>query len=238
MRLPTVTQGQNVYVNCDLTATDLPAGALYILSFNVNGQVLTTGTLTFGAGVAGTSSEQFDWGQFEVGPGTNQISVTADPAQSVVESSDADNTATATVTAATSATNSLTYSVSQIRSAYGLNSLADFGSAFADGSGQTIAVVDAFDDPYILSDLDAFDNGMDISPSNGVTLSQLYGSAASFVTVYNQSGTDITSQIASSGVSARCRDSIPDSRPTPAVRGKARRRSTSSGPMPWRRARY
>ena len=46
----------------------------------------------------------------------------------------------------------------QIRQAYGFKQLANFsGNLPADGSGQTIAIVDAWGDPNIVSDLQAFD---------------------------------------------------------------------------------
>ena len=48
-----------------------------------------------------------------------------------------------------------------------------------DGSGQTIAIVDAYHDPNLLGDVDAFDLQFGLSS---------YGAAASFITVYNQSG--------------------------------------------------
>jgi len=48
----------------------------------------------------------------------------------------------------------------QMRGAYGLgqfnSSSVTFAGAQADGSGQTIAIVDAYDDPNALSDLNAF----------------------------------------------------------------------------------
>lgn len=44
----------------------------------------------------------------------------------------------------------------KIRQAYGINQIT-FGSVQGDGSGQTIAIVDAFDDPNALTDLQAFD---------------------------------------------------------------------------------
>ena len=44
----------------------------------------------------------------------------------------------------------------QIRSAYGINFIRSALSK-ADGTGQTIAIVDAFNDPHILSDVNAFD---------------------------------------------------------------------------------
>lgn len=48
------------------------------------------------------------------------------------------------------------YTPSQIAQAYGFNSIA-FGGVKGDGTGQTIAIVDAYSDPNIQSDLNAFD---------------------------------------------------------------------------------
>ncbi len=48
------------------------------------------------------------------------------------------------------------YSPSQIRSAYGLNQIS-FGSVSGTGAGQTIAIIDAYFDPNISSDLATFD---------------------------------------------------------------------------------
>jgi hypothetical protein len=50
----------------------------------------------------------------------------------------------------------------QIRQAYGINQAA-FGSITGDGSGQTIAIVDAYNDPNIVSDLAAFDAAMHLA---------------------------------------------------------------------------
>jgi hypothetical protein len=91
------------------------------------------------------------------------------------------------------------YTVDQIRAAYGINSIPNFGSAAADGTGQTIAIVDADNDPSIFTDLDGFDAGMVLSTGASKTLYAQYGAASSFLTVYNQAGTNITSLIASSG---------------------------------------
>lgn len=49
-----------------------------------------------------------------------------------------------------------TYSPTQIRQAYGFDQVM-FGSVHGDGSGQTIAIVDAYGDPNILADLQKFD---------------------------------------------------------------------------------
>ncbi|OYV95993.1 MAG: hypothetical protein B7Z73_01560, partial [Planctomycetia bacterium 21-64-5] len=84
------------------------------------------------------------------------------------------------VAAQPSATSTV-YTPAQIRAAYGLN-----GVTF-DGAGQTIAIVDAYDDPAIFSAVDTFDNQFGIS-STGTTLYDQYGSASSFLSVANQSG--------------------------------------------------
>jgi sugar lactone lactonase YvrE len=73
------------------------------------------------------------------------------------------------------------FSPDQIRTAYGLNNLS------ADGSGQTIAIVDAYDDPAIFDSLDTFDSQFGLTAS-GPSLYQQYGPASSFLTVVNQSG--------------------------------------------------
>jgi subtilase family serine protease len=48
-------------------------------------------------------------------------------------------------------------SPSQVRNAYGVNQIAFKGNVVANGAGQTIAIVDAFFDPNIQSDLATFD---------------------------------------------------------------------------------
>lgn len=48
------------------------------------------------------------------------------------------------------------YTPAQIRSAYGFNNIS-FGSVQGDGTGQTIAIVDAYSDPKIQADLNTFD---------------------------------------------------------------------------------
>ena len=73
------------------------------------------------------------------------------------------------------------YTPAQILSAYGINDLA------LDGTGQTIAIVDAYDDPDIFQSVDAFDNQFGLTDS-GPTLYDQYGPASSFLTVLNQNG--------------------------------------------------
>jgi subtilase family serine protease len=67
------------------------------------------------------------------------------------------------------------YSPAQIRHAYGVDQTS-FGSIPADGSGQTIAIVDAYDSPTVQSDLQQFDKyfGLPDPPSFQV----LYGSGS------------------------------------------------------------
>jgi subtilase family serine protease len=72
------------------------------------------------------------------------------------------------------------FSPDQIRTAYSIN------NSTATGSGQTIAIVDAYNDPTIFNDVDVFDHRF---PTNtGTNLFQRYGAASSFLTVYNQAG--------------------------------------------------
>jgi subtilase family serine protease len=56
-----------------------------------------------------------------------------------------------------------------------------------DGTGQTIAIVDAYDDPDIFQSVDAFDNQFGLTNA-GPTLFQQYGPASSFLTVVNENG--------------------------------------------------
>ncbi len=73
------------------------------------------------------------------------------------------------------------YTPTQVRTAYGINNLS------LDGTGQTIAIVDAYGDPNIYQAVDAFDAQFSLTFS-GSTLEQFYGPAASFLTVLNQQG--------------------------------------------------
>ena len=57
----------------------------------------------------------------------------------------------------------------------------------SDGTGQTIAIVDAYDNPSIYQALDAFDSQFGLT-SAGPTLYDQYGPASSFLTVLNQNG--------------------------------------------------
>ena len=51
-------------------------------------------------------------------------------------------------------TGPLSYTPAQIRAAYGVNVIS-FGTTTGDGTGQTIAIVDAYDDPSFVDSTDA-----------------------------------------------------------------------------------
>ncbi len=73
------------------------------------------------------------------------------------------------------------YGPAQIRTGYGVNSLS------LDGTGQTIAIVDAYDNADIYQSLDQFDTQFGTT-TTGSTLYNQYGPASSFLTVLNQNG--------------------------------------------------
>src|SRR5947207_2370947 len=58
------------------------------------------------------------------------------------------------------------YSPAQIASAYGFDKIALANGVQGDGSGQTIAIVDAFNDPNIASDLGTFDKTFGLADTN------------------------------------------------------------------------
>lgn len=69
------------------------------------------------------------------------------------------------------------YTPAQIRTAYGFNDVS-FGSTPADGRGQTIAIIDAYNDPNIKSDLAAFDSQLKIAaPPSFSVVNQTGGSS-------------------------------------------------------------
>jgi subtilase family serine protease len=65
----------------------------------------------------------------------------------------------------------------QIRAAYGINSIT-FGSVAGTGAGETIAIVDAYNDPNIVSDLAAFDKQFGIAaPPSFKIVNEIGGTA-------------------------------------------------------------
>jgi hypothetical protein len=152
-----LSAGQRVSIETEFTTHALPANASYRVSYVVNGLTLDTGYITNGAGLSRASSWRFFSASFIASPGLNVVTVTVDPDNSVAETSYADNTMNFSFSATLPAMGPFSYTVSQIRAAYGISSIPNFGSATADGSGQTIAIVDAYNDPSIVTDLDSFD---------------------------------------------------------------------------------
>ncbi len=67
------------------------------------------------------------------------------------------------------------FSPDQVRQAYGFNQV-QFSGVTGDGSGQTIAIVDAFDDPVIASDLHVFDQQFGLADPPSFT--KIYASGA------------------------------------------------------------
>jgi hypothetical protein len=193
--LTLVNVGQKVYIEADFTTQNVPSNASYQIADTVNGLTLKSSALTFGAGGSGKQSWHETVGTFYATPGTNQIAGTVDPSSGITV-----NTLNATFEAVLPAVgSSISYTAAQIRSAYGINSIPDFGTQAADGTGQTIAIVDADNDPTIFSDLDGFDQAMSLTTTSTQTLYQQYGAANTFLTVYNQQGANISSNIANSG---------------------------------------
>lgn len=74
----------------------------------------------------------------------------------------------------------------EIKSAYGLNSVS-FGSTAANGSGTTIAIVDAYSDPNVVSDLHQFDLAFGLSDP---TLTQVNENGGSSLPAGNKSWSD------------------------------------------------
>ena len=76
---------------------------------------------------------------------------------------------------------SVAYTPAQIRSAYGISSLSE------DGTGQTIAIVNAYSDPSIDQAVDDFDAQFALTDA-GPSLDDQYGPASWFLAVLNQDG--------------------------------------------------
>ncbi|MBY0526937.1 MAG: S53 family peptidase [Gemmataceae bacterium] len=77
----------------------------------------------------------------------------------------------------------------QVRHAYGfdqINFVVNGQTVRGDGSGQTIAIVNAFDNPTIFNDVDTFDRQFSID--GRTTLYQQYGAATKFLTRVNPQG--------------------------------------------------
>src|SRR6185295_11970404 len=65
------------------------------------------------------------------------------------------------------------YTPAQIRHAYGFDQITfNSGTIVGDGAGQTIAIVDAYDDPNIASDLHQFDLAFGLSDPTFIKVNQ------------------------------------------------------------------
>jgi hypothetical protein len=86
--------GEQFYVQANFTTQNLPTNSSYRVGFSVDGVVLDSGNLTWGAGLSGTGNWFIYWGAWFASPGQHTVTVTLDPDQSVAESTYSDNTAT------------------------------------------------------------------------------------------------------------------------------------------------
>ena len=197
--LSAVAAGQEIYIQVSFTTQDLPSNASYSIDYTVNGLTSGSETINLGAGFPGLSFWHYRSFGFIASPGTNLVTATVDPDQTVPETTYSDNTTNFAFGATPSPVGPLSYSVSQIRTAYGINLIPDFRGTTADGSGETIALVDSYNAPNIFTDLDGFDQAMHLSSNSSPTLYQQYGPASSLLTVYNVRGKNITADIADSG---------------------------------------
>ena len=68
------------------------------------------------------------------------------------------------------------YTPAQIQQAYGFNQIA-FGGVTGNGSGETIAIVDAYNDPNIQADLNTFDSQFGLAPTTVSVVNQNGGSS-------------------------------------------------------------
>jgi hypothetical protein len=98
----------------------------------------------------------------------------AEPSAAMIESLEC-RTLLSAVTAATTSTVQ-GFSPSQIRQAYGFNQVTFGAGVTADGTGQTIAIIDAYNDPNIKSDLNVFDTQFGLGSANLKIVNQTGGS--------------------------------------------------------------
>ncbi len=138
--------------------------------------------LTFsGAAMQGVSGMIYAPAAQLVESGSASVGSTKNPISFIVDTMSLSGAAIADGLNLTAPAGSVAYTPAQIRAAYGISSLS------LDGTGQTIAIVDAYDDPAIFQSLDAFDTQFGLT-SAGPSLYDQYGPASSFLTVLNQSG--------------------------------------------------
>ena len=138
------------------------------LTFSGNAMQGITGT------IYAPSAPLAESGNAQIGSATNPVSI-------VVDTLTISGNAIANALSLSSPEGTVAYTPAQIRAAYGVDKLT------LDGTGQTIAIVDAYDNPEIFPALDAFDNQFGLT-STGETLYNQYGPASSFLTILDQNG--------------------------------------------------
>jgi hypothetical protein len=190
-RVAAVSACQEFRVQADFTTHGLPSKASYRIPYTVDGLTRYMSLIHWGAGRSGMRSWARDSNNFVASRGANLVTLSVASNHSVPERIYADNTLSFRVDAASPALAALSYSVSEIRTAYGINNIPRFGSAPPNGSGQTIAIVDAYNAPDILTDLQNFDLSMHVSTNSSPTLLRRYGPASFILTVYDQRGENI-----------------------------------------------
>lgn len=189
--------GQLYQVVADFTTTNLDLEspqASYKIAFNINGFIQFSRPLTNGVGDSGSDSfeDTHTFSFLSPVPGTNQISVTAVPTAGSPDFQA--NSKSITFKGISPTVGQFFYSAAQIRQAYGIDSISlpSLGGQAADGTGQTIAIIDGLNDPDVFTDLDAFDEAMSSTPTSAQTLFDKHGAASSFLTVYDQRGDALT----------------------------------------------
>jgi FG-GAP-like repeat/PKD domain/FG-GAP repeat len=138
-----------------------------------------TKALTFsGNSMQGTNGTIYAPAAQLVESGNAQIGSSSNPISLIVDTLSISGNGVAQLV---SANGGIAYTPAQIRSAYGINNLS------LDGTGQTIAIVEAYNDPQLYEALDTFDSQFGLT-SSGPNLFDQYGAATSFLTILNQYG--------------------------------------------------
>ena len=140
-----------------------PAANTHVLTYSGNAMAGVSGTIySPSAGLVESGNAQLN-------------------ASIIVDTITLSGNAIANVATLTAPQGAVAYSPAQVRSAYGVSSLTSYGS------GQTIAIIDAYDNPDIFPAIDAFDTQFGLTDS-GPSLYDQYGPASSFLTVIGQNG--------------------------------------------------
>ena len=90
VELTSIAAGEVVYLQVEFSTTDLPASANYTVDVTLNGQTYSP-SLTWGAGLAGTSNWVLRWGTWLPTSGVNSGSALLDADNDVAETNGGDN---------------------------------------------------------------------------------------------------------------------------------------------------